>query len=56
MEGTYPYCNYLDTHFQNDLDQTVDWEASVRSNAEDLIQYWFESEEIETTDEDFGEL
>ena len=56
MADTYPYCNCLDTHFQNDLDQTVDWEASVRSNAEDLIQYWFESEEIETTDKDFGEL
>jgi hypothetical protein len=56
MQDTYPFCNYLDTHFQNDLDQTVDWEASVRSNAEDLIQYWFESEEIEATDEDFGEL
>lgn len=56
MQGTYPYCNCLDTHFQNDLDQTVDWESSVRSNAEDLIQYWFEKEEIETTDKDFGEL
>lgn len=56
MEDTYPYCNSLDTHFQNDLDQTVDWESGVRSNAEDLIQYWFESEKIETTDKDFGEL
>ena len=56
MQDTYPYCNYLDTHFQNDLDQTVDWESGVRSNAEDLIQYWFESGEIEATDKDFGEL
>lgn len=53
MTSTCPYCNCLDTYFQNDLDQTVDWEAGVRSNAEDLIQYWFESEEIETTDKDF---
>ena len=56
MQDTYPFCNCLDTHFQNDLDQTVDWEASVRSNAEDLIQYWFESGEIEATDKDFGEM
>ena len=56
MQSTYPFCNCLDTYFQNDLDQTVDWESGVRSNAEDLIQYWFESGEIEATDKDFGEM
>lgn len=53
LRDTYPFCNCLDTSFQNDLDQTIDWEASVQTNAENLIQYWFESEELELTEEDF---
>ena len=40
-----PYCNCLDTSFQSDLDQTVDFEASIKSNAEYLITYWAEDED-----------
>ena len=40
-----PYCNCLDTSFQSDLDQTVDFEASLSSNAEYLITYWAEDED-----------
>ena len=38
----YPYCNCLDTSFQSDLDQTVDFEAGLSSNVEYLITYWAE--------------
>ena len=40
-----PYCNCLDTSFQSDLDQTVDFEASLSSNVEYLITYWAEDED-----------
>ena len=40
-----PYCNCLDTHFQNSLDQTVDFDNSVSSNIQDLLSYWVESED-----------
>ena len=35
-----PYTNFLDTHFQNDLDDTVDWDTSVQENAIKLLEYW----------------
>lgn len=42
-----PFANCLDTYFQNDLDQTVDWESSAEHNAKELLKYWIENEEIE---------
>ena len=41
-----PFANCLDTYFQNELDQVVDWESSVRTNAEALIKYWLENDEL----------
>lgn len=38
-DNNCPYTNYLDTHFQNDLDQTVDWDTGVRGNVEYLLRY-----------------
>lgn len=40
MEDSYPYCNYLDSHFQNDLDQTLDEETGVDENCKYLLEYW----------------
>lgn len=40
MEDSYPYCNYLDSHFQNDLDQTLDEEVGVDDNCKFLLEYW----------------
>ena len=40
MENSYPCCNYLDSHFQNDLDQTLDEEAGVDDNCKYLLEYW----------------
>ena len=40
MENSYPYCNYLDSHFQNDLDQTLDEEVGVDDNCKYLLEYW----------------
>ena len=37
-----PYCNCLDSSFQNDLDQTFDDDESVLTNAVDLIKYWLD--------------
>ena len=45
LSKNYPYCNCLDTSFQSDLDQTVDFEASLSSNIEYLITYWAEDED-----------
>lgn len=42
MEDSYPFCNYLDTHFQNDLDQTLDEETGVDENCRLLLKYWLE--------------
>ena len=46
-----PFCNCLDTYFQNDLDRTVDWENGLYSNVEDLIRYWVESEKLQLEEE-----
>ena len=40
MEDSYPFTNYLDTHFQNDLDQTLDEESGVDENCRLLLEYW----------------
>lgn len=40
MENSYPFTNFLDSHFQNDLDQTADFDNSVKDNAIFLIEYW----------------
>lgn len=40
MESSYPYCNYLDSYFQNDLDQTLDEEVGVDDNCKYLLEYW----------------
>lgn len=45
LTNNEPYCNCLDTHFQNNLDQTVDFDNSVSSNIQDLLSYWVESED-----------
>ena len=45
-DNNSPYCNYLDTHFQNELDQTVDWEISAYENSIELIQYLVNHGEI----------
>ena len=40
MENSYPYCNCIDSHFQNDLDQTLDEDAGVFENCRLLLEYW----------------
>lgn len=40
MEEQYPFTNYLDSSFGTDLDQTLDEDKDVYSNAIDLIKYW----------------
>ena len=47
----YAYANCLDTSFQNDLDQTVDWDLDVSGNAEELIEYWISSNKLELPEE-----
>ena len=42
LENTSPFCNCLDSSFQNDLDQTFDDDESVLTNAVDLIKYWLD--------------
>ena len=42
LNNVNPYCNYLDSSFQNDLDQTFDDDESVLTNAVDLIKYWLD--------------
>ena len=41
------YANYLDTHFQNDLDQVVDWDSNAMDNAKNLLAYWVMNGDIE---------
>ena len=36
----YPQVNCLDTRFDSDLDQVIDWDSSLDDNVEALIQYW----------------
>lgn len=45
MENSSPYCNCMDSHFQNDLDQTLDEEDSINNNCKALIEYWLFREE-----------
>ena len=42
LYNVHPYCNCLDSSFQNDLDQTFDSDESVRTNAVDLIKFWLD--------------
>lgn len=42
LNNVNPYCNCLDSSFQNDLDQTFDDDESVLTNAIDLIKYWLD--------------
>ena len=37
------YANCLDSRFDNDIDQIVNWEYSLRDNAINLIKYWVDS-------------
>ena len=45
VEDREPYANCLDTHFDSALDQTVDWDKSIKENAEALIEYLKDVEE-----------
>lgn len=40
-----PYTNCLDTHFQNELDEVIDWSESVEHNAINVIKYLIENYE-----------
>ena len=40
-----PYTNCLDTHFQNELDEVIDWSESVENNAINVIKYLIENYE-----------
>ena len=42
LNNVHPFCNCLDSYFQNDLDQTFDDDESVLTNAIDLIKYWLD--------------
>lgn len=42
LNNVNPYCNCLDSSFQNDLDQTFDDDESVLTNAVDLIKFWLD--------------
>lgn len=35
-----PQVNCLDSRFDSDLDQVIDWNSSVNENVKALIQYW----------------
>lgn len=43
LENSSPYANCLDSRFDNDIDQIVNWEYSLRDNAINLIKYWVDS-------------
>lgn len=45
-----PYTNCIDTHFQNNLDDTVDWDEDVTANATYLINYWQENDKKEAVE------
>ena len=40
MENSSPFTNFLDSYFQNDLDQTLDEEDTLNNNCKALIEYW----------------
>ena len=40
-----PFTNCLDTHFQNELDEVIDWSESVEHNAINVIKYLIENYE-----------
>lgn len=42
LNNVNPFCNCLDSSFQNDLDQTFNSDESVLTNAIDLIEYWLD--------------
>lgn len=39
LDMSYPFCNFLDSYFQNDLDQTLDEDAGVDQNIKNLLEY-----------------
>ena len=41
------YANCLDTYFQNDLDQGVEWDSDTMDNAKNLLAYWVMNGDIE---------
>ena len=40
-----PFTNCMDTHFQNELDEVIDWSESVEYNAINVIKYLIENYE-----------
>lgn len=42
LDTSYPFCNFLDSYFQNDLDQTLDEDAGVDQNIKNLLEYIFQ--------------
>lgn len=42
LRVSYPFANCLDTHFQNDLDQTIDFDDTVLGNTRTLIEWIIE--------------
>ena len=40
-----PFTNCMDTHFQNELDEVIDWSESVEHNAINVIKYLIENYE-----------
>lgn len=40
-----PFTNCMDTHFQNELDEVIDWSESVEHNAINVIRYLIENYE-----------
>lgn len=38
-----PFTNCMDTHFQNELDEVIDWSESVEHNAINVIKYLIEN-------------
>lgn len=40
-----PFTNCMDTHFQNELDEVIDWSESVEDNAINVIKYLIENYE-----------
>lgn len=39
LEQSYSFCNFLDSCFQNDLDQTLDEDAGIDQNIKNLLEY-----------------
>lgn len=39
LDMSYPFCNFIDSYFQNDLDQTLDEDAGVDQNIKNLLEY-----------------